>query len=65
MSANSSQVRPKQFMSSLAASGGYNSTQFKVGAQDKSFGQPMQAPSELSTGYGNFGCGVSSLELQK
>ena len=37
-------------MSSLAPSSGYNSTQFKVSPQDKSFGQPMQAPFELSTG---------------
>ena len=48
-------------MSSLAPSSGYNSTQFKVNAQDKSFGQPMQAPSEMITG--NFGRVVSSLKL--
>ena len=36
-------------MSSLAPSSGYNSTQFKINAQDKSFGQPMQAPSEIIT----------------
>ena len=47
MSANSTQVRPKQFMSSLV-SGGFNSTQFKINqAQDKSFGQPMHPPSEV------------------
>ena len=47
MSANSTQVRPKQFMSSLV-SGGFNSTQFKINqVQDKSFGQPMHPPSEV------------------
>ena len=58
---NTTQARPNQFMSSLAPSSGYNSTQFKINAQDKSFGQPMQAPSEMITG--NFGCLVSSLKF--